>query len=150
MKKILLFFFLAVSVFCFGQDSVEDSSLYVPYKVTVNHDTLQNRILEMARKERFDDLLRIFETPGFANFIVVMENKWGIIKDRNSVVMMLAKTVSEMPDKMSEKPTSVIEDNDFGDRSRIEIWDYVDKNGAKKDFRVTFINGQITNFLVWL
>lgn len=92
----------------------------------------------------------IIQTKGFSDFIVAKGMEWGTVKDLDFIFLILGQILDEMPDDIGVKPSEIVEESFLGDKSRIEIWNYLDKRGNKKDFRVTFTNGQITNFMIWL
>lgn len=121
-----------------------------PYATTANHDTLHNRVLSLIRGGNMELLNGIIQTKGFSDFIVAKGMEWGTVKDLDFIFLILGQILDEMPDDIGVKPSEIVEESFLGDKSRIEIWNYLDKRGNKKDFRVTFTNGQITNFMIWL
>lgn len=158
MKKLLFVLLIACSVQGFSQQSnpvmasaaaaLGDEDLNTSYQPNVNHKSLECQLMKMIVCGKDSAVMEILKTRGFSTFIVTNGENYITPTSENDILRYYNKFKALLPYTVSATPTGVKEEFIFNDRSRYEIWDYINKENRKSTLVVTFTNGQITNILI--
>lgn len=127
---------------------LSDPTLNSPRPSWANHDSLNNRMLDLIMNGYESILLKARNTKGFSAIMLMKNSRYFDLNQTDSIKKALHSLRRSFGERKYFYPDRISIDTLLGDVSRVEVWETKFVNSMKTEFTILFINHQLTNILI--